>query len=172
MEQFEVIKTTTERLSDNLNEVARDGRRVHAVQWVGGRDWIIISEDMMMLTAVGEIQSTPTTVINNNYGGWIADQDRRHSRLDASDYDWRNAPADISPDGYTVLIDPEVEWGDIRYGRYDSERIPQGSAFSGWIEDRARSWIIFLGEHGAPTLYWPRRDSNGGVIGRPVEIGR
>ncbi len=57
---------------------------------------------------------------------------------------------------------------DIKVERY---RNPDEIGYSGCIQDEDRSWIIFLNEEGTPTLYWPSRDKNGGVIGTPVSLG-
>ena len=101
--------------------------------------------------------------------GWVADQERRHERVATAQAGGVNYGllADGLP-GEAMLVEPEVTWGNIRYGRYDEQRL--GHEFTGWIEDVAGSWIIFLGPHGAPALYWPRRDEGGGVIGEPIRL--
>lgn len=158
-QQYSVIRTTTDRLADALNECAQDGADVIDTQWTGGRDWIIIARGYT-------IAEVPTPA-----PGWADDMDARHARFDASPLASGDYPDDIGPQAYVNLVDPEVSWGDIRYGRYDENRVPTGHKWSGWIEDHARSWIIFLDEHGQPALYWPRRDALGGVIGTPITIG-
>lgn len=155
-QQYTVIRTTTDQLEAKLNEVAQDGAGVESFQWVGGRDWIIIARGYRIADATQL--------------GWVADNEVRHARFDASPLA-KDGPPDIGPQAYVNLVDPEVEWGDIKYGRYDTQRVPTGSKWSGWIEDHARSWIIFLDEHGQPALYWPRRDAEGGCIGSPFTIG-
>lgn len=67
---------------------------------------------------------------------------------------------------------------DVKIGRYnpeecwgvgpDGEHLPFG--WSGYIEDGAESWILFLDEAGRPKLFWDERDENGGVIGDPIEL--
>lgn len=36
--------------------------------------------------------------------------------------------------------------------------------------DNGQRWIIFLDEEGSPEIYWPDRDLDGGVRGRPVPL--
>lgn len=36
--------------------------------------------------------------------------------------------------------------------------------------DDGRSWILFLDAEGAPEIYWPNRDEDGGVVGRVVTL--
>lgn len=59
---------------------------------------------------------------------------------------------------------------NITIGRYNADL---GAPWSGWVEgadDADQSWIVFLDDTGRPALYWPERDSNGGVIGEPVRL--
>lgn len=156
---YSVIKTTTERLSDALNEVVTAGGVVKHFNYVGGRDWIIIARGYT--NAPGDADELQ---------GWVADMDHRHRRFDEADLDLPEGVTVENPAAFAHLVDPEVEWGDIKYGRYDETRVPTGHEYAGWIEDAAKSWIIFLGEYGAPALYWPRRDAEGGVIGNPIEL--
>lgn len=205
---FAVIRTTTEKLEDTVNAHTSPGRSYRELQWVGGRDWILVVEladeapETRALTATvlrareelgfygaslaqrfpGEKVHEPITSImaildaamqyatQGHTVGWVQDDDRRHHRFDADEFYGPSMPVDTNPSSFTGLIDPEVEWGDIKYGRYSQTRLPEGYEFTGWIEDAARSWIIFLGPHGAPALYWPRRDREGGVIGAPIKL--
>lgn len=189
MHLYKVVRTTTDKLEAELNDrTANRDLAVSRVEWVGGRDWVLVFTvalaDDTPATAVNESTTTTsyddygrivaqTTVSGRRDDGWVADQARRHARFDAL----RQLNGDdlyddelSSPAPFAHLVDPEVEHGDLRYGRYDEHRVPTHNRFAGWVEDHARSWIIFLGEHGAPALYWPRRDRDGGVIGAPVEL--
>lgn len=47
-----------------------------------------------------------------------------------------------------------------------------GDHWAGCIYDDSDSWIIFLDADGRPSLYWPQRDENGGVIGEPVVLSK
>ncbi len=57
---------------------------------------------------------------------------------------------------------------NLTIGRYDHESITKD--FAGYIEPADKSWIIYLDAQGRPALYWPKRDSDGGVVGEPVEL--
>lgn len=152
--KYFVVRTTTEQLADAMNKVVADGCYVESSTWVGGRDWIIVAR------------------VNYTFpkGGWADDMERRHARFDESPYASASPFVTADPSEFTSLIDPEIEHGDIIYGRYDETRVPTGHRFSGWIENYAKTWIIFIGEHGAPSLYYPRRDEAGGVIGEPINL--
>lgn len=39
---WDVIRTTTDKLKDELNDLAWD---IHQIQYIGGRDWVIICRD-------------------------------------------------------------------------------------------------------------------------------
>lgn len=41
--EWRVDRTTTEKLSQTLNELVDMGRGVTQTQWVGGRDWVVLS---------------------------------------------------------------------------------------------------------------------------------
>jgi hypothetical protein len=41
---WRTVKTTTDKLVGALNDVSDDGYDVHTVQYVGGRDWVIVAE--------------------------------------------------------------------------------------------------------------------------------
>jgi len=53
----------------------------------------------------------------------------------------------------------------IRIGRYE-----EGHEYTGWIEDRESSWIVYLGPDGKPSLYWRDREDSGAVVGDPVDL--
>lgn len=45
--------------------------------------------------------------------------------------------------------------------------------FDGWIEgtrDDGSTWIMWLDAAGNPTVFYPSRDVDGGVIGDPVDL--
>ncbi|MFV8049710.1 hypothetical protein [Mycobacterium sp. 48b] len=45
--------------------------------------------------------------------------------------------------------------------------------FDGWIEgvrDDGSTWIMWLDASGNPTVFYPNRDADGGVIGDPVDL--
>lgn len=59
--------------------------------------------------------------------------------------------------------------------RISIERYPNATELdsAGLIEgesDDGRRWIIFMDEKGAPELYWPDRDPDGGVRGKPTTL--
>ncbi|AHH20825.1 hypothetical protein NONO_c60490 [Nocardia nova SH22a] len=46
-------------------------------------------------------------------------------------------------------------------------------AHAGWIEgvrDDGSTWIMYLDGSGSPECFWPRRESDGAVIGDPVRL--
>ncbi len=51
---------------------------------------------------------------------------------------------------------------DIHVGRY-SPKERESHGYTGWIEDDARTWIMFIENDGSPTVYL-HRDSDGGVV--------
>lgn len=53
-----------------------------------------------------------------------------------------------------------VEW-------YDQT---SSTEYAGLIEDKARSWIIYLDRYGVPSVFWPRRHASGAVIGNPIDL--
>lgn len=205
-QQYSVIKTTTERLSDALNEILMDGAGVESFNWVGGRDWVIVArgyncrpkmdeeKDNLVgalhtvrhylvglsesptarIDHLGDRISTVVTVIDlalsGKSEGLVDNMDRRHARFDSSPLLPREYASDITPASFASLVDPEIQHGDLIYGRYDTNRVPTGNKYTAWIENYAKSWIIFLGEHGSPSLYYPRRDEMGGVIGSPINL--
>lgn len=52
---------------------------------------------------------------------------------------------------------------NITIGRYDHKSITKD--YAGYVEPADRSWIIYLDADGKPAVYYPERDSEGGVIG-------
>jgi|SRR5882724_5856851 len=42
--------------------------------------------------------------------------------------------------------------------------------YTGFIEDKSQAWIIFLGPHYTPVVYWPRRARDGSVVGAPIDM--
>jgi hypothetical protein len=48
----------------------------------------------------------------------------------------------------------------------DTVLVP-GERYESWIEDEAKTWIVFVDVHGNPTV-WLQRDEEGGVVGEPV----
>ena len=36
--------------------------------------------------------------------------------------------------------------------------------------DDGRRWILFMDEHGAPEVFWPKRAEDGAVVGRSVDL--
>lgn len=143
---YHVVRTTTEKLEQTINDsVSNPDVSLHTLQWLGGRDWVLVLDVAL---------------------GWVADQDTRYAEYDRAVADGAEF-ALTPPDGLT-LVAPEVVHGDVRYGRYDTHRT--GPDFTAFVEDAARSWIIFFGPHGSPALYWPRRDAHGGVIGAPIDL--
>lgn len=36
--------------------------------------------------------------------------------------------------------------------------------------DDGRRWILFMDEHGAPKVFWPKRDDDGGVVGDGINL--
>lgn len=69
---------------------------------------------------------------------------------------------------------------NITIGRYKPfpGAVPESSTdvaelFDGWIEgtrNDGSTWIMWLDAHGNPTTFYPHRDSDGGVIGHPVDL--
>lgn len=58
--------------------------------------------------------------------------------------------------------------GNVKIGRYEHESVSK--EFSGWIEPEDKSWIIWLNADGKPTVYYPERDEDGGVIGEGIPL--
>jgi len=42
--------------------------------------------------------------------------------------------------------------------------------WTGYIQPKDRSWIIFLGKDGKPALYYENREESGAVIGEPIVL--
>lgn len=59
---------------------------------------------------------------------------------------------------------------NIQIERYQDQSITKD--WAGCIYDDNESWIIFLDADGRPSLYWPQRDENGGVIGEPIVLSK
>ena len=58
----------------------------------------------------------------------------------------------------------------ISIERYkDSDQLHYAGVIEGET-DNGQRWIIFLNEEGAPEIYWPDRDPDGKVKGRPVTL--
>lgn len=57
---------------------------------------------------------------------------------------------------------------NITIGRYDDQSITK--TWAGWIEPGDKSWIIFLDANGKPSLYYPKRNKSGAVVGQPIQI--
>lgn len=56
----------------------------------------------------------------------------------------------------------------IKTGSY---RNPQAVGnWAGWIEDKDKTWILFYDAEGK-ALFYPKRDSNGGVLGEGLASG-
>lgn len=163
---YRVLKSTTDQLQNHLDGALQDDLDIHIVQWVGGRDWIIICQAQQVTDLPSAMAAAIAHSPEASGWTWATDLATRHRQLDdlGPEY-FEQKYHDVPAAAFYVI--PEMEWGNIRYGRYDETRI---DSFTGWIEDTAKSWIIFLGAHGAPSLYWPRRDSQGGVIGAPIEL--
>ena len=53
----------------------------------------------------------------------------------------------------------------IKIHRYESTSGAGG--FEGYVEPESLAWILYFSDDGT-TLFWPRRDADGGVIGDPV----
>lgn len=175
-----VVTCTTQQLQKTFAEAERIGHAlIGQPSFLGGRDWVVFFQDepanpepahrapCVNGSFCGAEEHCPPKV------GWVEDMAQRHARFVAAVGEGTTAWPTLStlgitvPDGAVTLVEPEVEWGDVRYGRYDTSKIP---GFSGWVEDAARSWIVFLGPHGAPAVYFPRRDADGGVIGEPIDL--
>lgn len=56
---------------------------------------------------------------------------------------------------------------DIKVGRYGQGDVP---GYGGWVEDHDATWIIYLDEHGKPSVMWTKRGADGGVIGEGIEL--
>jgi hypothetical protein len=54
-----VVRTTTDKLEAVITEQAAEDRRLQSSQFVGGRDWVLFFEQMVMLEAA-EIQASST----------------------------------------------------------------------------------------------------------------
>lgn len=57
---------------------------------------------------------------------------------------------------------------NISAGYYDG--IAESRLWAGWIEDDAKSWIIFLDKNGRPSVYYPVREANGAVHSNPQKL--
>jgi hypothetical protein len=57
---------------------------------------------------------------------------------------------------------------NITIGRYDHESITKD--YAGYIEPSDKSWIIWLDADGKPCLYYPERDTDGGVTGEGINL--
>lgn len=60
----------------------------------------------------------------------------------------------------------ELESGQT--GASSGKRLP-AHIYSGWVENRQRTWILYPRPDGT-ALLWTKRDKNGGVIGKPIEL--
>lgn len=78
--------------------------------------------------------------------------------------DTHNISAGMRPSTKTK----ETHMANIKIGRYAHPSI--SDEWSGWGEPEDRSWIIWLNADGKPALYYPERDSGGGVIGEGYRI--
>lgn len=47
----------------------------------------------------------------------------------------------------------------------------QVGGWAGFIEDKNRTWIIWFGPDGRPSLYHGERDEEGGVVGDGIALG-
>ena len=59
----------------------------------------------------------------------------------------------------------------ITVGRYKDD--DTASEYAGWLEgvrDDGTSWIMWLDGEGNPTVFWPRRAEDGGVVGEPITL--
>ena len=51
---------------------------------------------------------------------------------------------------------------------------PAQDMYAGWIEgtrNDGTDWVLFLDKDGNPSVYWPHRAEDGGVLGEPVQLG-
>ena len=45
--------------------------------------------------------------------------------------------------------------------------------FDGWVEgvrDDGSTWIMYLDAAGCPTVFWAKRDEDGGAVGEPIML--
>ncbi len=49
----------------------------------------------------------------------------------------------------------------LKIGRYSN---PENIGYSGYLQPKDLSWIIYFGLDGRPTHYYPERDKDGGVV--------
>lgn len=60
----------------------------------------------------------------------------------------------------------------ITIERYkNAEEVGHAGLIEGETDD-GRRWIMYLGKDGAPEVYWPERDEDGGVVGPGVGMLR
>jgi hypothetical protein len=154
---YDVDKTTTERLNALLAQKVAEGWSLRELVHLGSRDWVVICEN----------------------APWPAAHELDHEQLEqpAVDVLTTDANADyhrgddtlMPPVGYErPYADAAVKltvYGPIQLGQYEYD-----SRWQGWLEDTARTWIVFLAKDGRPSLYWPTRTASGAVFGQPIEL--
>lgn len=58
----------------------------------------------------------------------------------------------------------------LSFGSYAKTPANVDKLFTGYIEDDAKTWIIYLGQDGKPALYYPDRNKDGSVIGEGINV--
>lgn len=65
--------------------------------------------------------------------------------------------------GFQLRLEAPVK--DITIGRYDDPEKTGG--WAGWVEPKDKSWILFIDKDNK-TLFFPKRDETGGIVGEPA----
>lgn len=154
-----VERATTDKLEALLNSVTEKGREVLHIEFTGGRDWVVVSARQVPL-------------------GW--GPDARSYELPQDDgMSLMSQYAELPPSPSFAVIGGPVDELNLAFGVYDSQcrsTAPDGTTrplrheWAGYVEDKDRSWILFLDGLGRPALFWPNRDTEGGVIGEPIHL--
>jgi len=147
-----VLRTTTREMPDLLNEWAtretRPGEPADEIfpTYCGGRDWVVV----LRHRDHGESVSPA----DHDHGSGDLREDPRY--LDSIGCEDRPIPVTLS--GYEPGTAPVVD--GVRHA-------PQ---WSGYVEDDARTWILYLDMQHRPAALWLQRDETGGVIGESIDL--
>lgn len=152
-----VERATTDKLEGLLNSVSEKGRQVLHIEFTGGRDWVVVSARQLPGAASAS----------------------RSYELPDGDQSLMSSFGELPPSPAFATIGGPVDALDLAFGVYDSQcrsTAPDGTTkplrheWAGYIEDKDHSWILFLDGLGRPALFWPHRDTDGGVIGDPIHL--
>lgn len=159
-----VIRTTTDKLEAVIAEQETEDRTLISSQFTGGRDWVLFFTQMITFDTVGAMPD-----VLHPCGSTSDDHVRTACRVcRESEFGDERLACSMTPwNGFVVgRYNPNRTWQDVD----GSQRAGREYPYAGWIEDEARTWIVYFDSADRPVLLWRKRDVDGGVMGEPISL--